>query len=108
MGVGMPEDPRAGQALNLCLAGIDWRTIARKLHYDDPADAAQAAMAAAEEQYDGPRVDASRMLEILRLDRLQSAVWKNAMQGDAEAVRQALEISDRRARLMRLSQRTEP
>ncbi|NUR01356.1 MAG: hypothetical protein HOY79_33970 [Streptomyces sp.] len=99
-------DKTAGQALALALAGVDWHTIADKLKYADPADALQAAMQVAEEQYDGPPADPQRILEVLRLNRLQAALWKDAMDGDAAAVQTVLGISDRRIRTLRLNQRS--
>ena len=95
------SEARDAQALTLALAGVDWYTIADKLKYADAADACVGAMAVAEEQYDGPPVDPQRMLEVLRLNRLQSAVWKDAMAGDLKAVATALSIGDRRTRHLR-------
>jgi len=100
------DDPTAGQALALALAGVDWHTIADRLNYADPADALDAAMAVAETQYDGPPADPQRILEVLRLNRLQAAVWKDAMKGDLNAVSTVLNIQDRRVRTLRLNQRS--
>jgi hypothetical protein len=100
------SDERAVQALTLRLAGVDWQTIADKLGYDDAADALDAATEAADTQYDGLPMDPLRVLEVLRLDRLQAAVWKDAMKGDLGAVATALNIGDRRIRMLRLNQRS--
>lgn len=100
------SDERAVQALTLRLAGVDWQTIADKLGYDDPADALDAATAVADTQYDGLPMDPLRVLEVLRLDRLQAAVWGAAMKGDLGAVSTALNIGDRRVRMLRLNQRS--
>jgi hypothetical protein len=100
------SDERGVQALTLRLAGVDWSTIADRLGYDDPADALDAATAVADTQYDGLPMDPLRVLEVLRLDRLQAAVWKDAMKGDLGAVSTALNISDRRIRMLRLNQRS--
>lgn len=94
------------QALTLRLAGVDWATIAERLHYDDAAASCGAAFEAAEGQYDGARSDPLRVLEILRLDRLQAAVWGAAMKGDLDAVKTALSIGDRRTRMLHLNQRS--
>ncbi|WP_128381263.1 hypothetical protein [Streptomyces cavernae] len=98
---------RAVQALNLKLAGVDWHTIASKLNYADAVDAIEAATAVADTQYDGLPMDPLRVLEVLRYDRLQAAVWPHAMKGDLAAVDRALTIGDRRARLLRLNRRSE-
>lgn len=96
----------AAKALNLALAGVDWDTIADKLGYDDAADALLAAGEIADAQYGGIVHDPQRLIEVLRLDRLQAAVWSNAMKGDIAAVSTALSIGDRRVRLLRLNQRS--
>lgn len=101
------DRPRAIQALNLKLAGVDWHTIADKLQYADAVDAIEAATAVADTQYDGLPMDPLRLLEVLRYDRLQAAVWPSAMKGDLNAVDRALTIGDRRARLLRLNQRSQ-
>lgn len=80
--------------------------MATKLGYDDPADALDAASAVADTQYDGLPMDPLRVLEVLRLDRLQAAVWSAAMKGDVNAVSVALNIGDRRVRMLRLNQRS--
>lgn len=100
------SDERAVQALTLRLAGVDWNTIAERLGYDDAADALDAATAVADTQYDGLPMDPLRVLEVLRLDRLQAAVWGAAMKGDLGAVSTALNIGDRRVRMLRLNQRS--
>jgi hypothetical protein len=51
-------------------------------------------------------MDPLRVLEVLRLDRLQAAVWGAAMKGDLGAVSTALNIGDRRVRMLRLNQRS--
>jgi hypothetical protein len=97
---------KATQALNLRLAGVDWHTIATRLDYADAADALEAATEVADSQYDGLPMDPLRVLEILRYDRLQAAVWPSAMKGDLAAVDRALTIGDRRTRMLRLNQRS--
>lgn len=97
---------RALQALTLKLAGVDWATIAERFEYPDVPTAIDDALDAAEKQYDGLSIDPLRLLEVLRLDRLQAAVWKDAMNGDLAAVNMALNIGDRRSRALRLNQRS--
>lgn len=98
---------RAAQALQLRLAGVDWPVITNRLKYPDVADTVQAAMEIAEEQYDGPPLDPERLIEVLRYDRLQAAVWKAAMDGDLAAVSTVLTIGDKRQRVQRLHRRSE-
>ncbi|MBP5896325.1 hypothetical protein [Streptomyces scabiei] len=100
------SDERAVQALTLRLAGVDWSTVADKLGFADAADALEAASEVADTQYDGLPLDPLRVLEVLRYDRLQAAVWKDAMKGDLGAVSAVLNISDRRIRTLRLNQRS--
>ncbi|MFF1284286.1 hypothetical protein ACFVY4_26540 [Streptomyces sp. NPDC058299] len=100
------SDERAVQALTLRLAGVDWHTIATKLKYADAVDALEAATEVADTQYDGLPMDPLRVLEVLRYDRLQAALWPAAMKGDKEAVSAVLNISDRRIRALRLNQRS--
>jgi len=100
------DDPRAVQALNLRLAGVDWHTIADRLDYPDATDALEAATAVADTQYDGLPMDPLRVLEVLRYDRLQAAVWPSALKGDLKAVDAVLAIGDRRTRALRLNQRS--
>jgi hypothetical protein len=100
------DDPRAVQALNLRLAGVDWHTIADRLDYADAVDAIEAATAVADTQYDGLPMDPLRVLEVLRYDRLQAAVWPAALKGDLKAVDTVLSIGDRRSRALRLNQRS--
>lgn len=100
------DDPRAVQALQLRLAGVDWHTIADRLKYPDVVDAIDAATAVADTQYDGMPMDPLRVLQVLRYDRLQAAVWGAAMKGDLKAVETVLSIDDRRSRALRLNQRS--
>lgn len=105
-GVLPTDDPRAVQALQLRLAGVDWHTIADRLDFPDVVDAIDAATAVADTTYDGITMDPLRVLEILRYDRLQAAVWPAAMKGDLKAVDAVLSIGDRRTRALRLNQRS--
>lgn len=102
----MPNDRDAEKALQLRLAGVDWHTIAGRLGYPDAADALEAASEVADTQYDGLPMDHQRILEVLRYDRLQAAVWPQAVKGDLDAVSAVLNISDRRIRALRLNQRS--
>jgi len=50
------------------------------------------------------RTEQVREIEAGRLDDLQSALWDDALDGDAQAVRQVLNVMQRRARLMGLDE----
>jgi hypothetical protein len=102
----VPNERDAEKALQLRLAGVDWHTIAERLGYPDPVDALDAATDIADTRYDGLPMDPLRVLEVLRYDRLQAAVWPTAMKGDLDAVKTVLDIGDRRIRALRLNQRS--
>lgn len=92
-------------AIQLYLSGADWEQIARRLGYASRGAAFTDVNRALEEQV----VELSSALEVLRkveaarLDRLQSAIWVQALGGDLRAVETALRISDRRALLLGLN-----
>lgn len=91
---------RRKEALALRLAGRSYQEIAdhfgvsKYTAYHDVND----------ELADIPKEAASKLRrqEGLRLDQLQSAVWLDAMKGDTEAVKAALKVIDRRARMLGL------
>lgn len=92
---------RRQQAADLRRAGVDHETIARQLGYSGPAavakDLARALAAAAALQ--PSEVELYRQQEVDRLDRLQAALWRQAMAGDVRAAETVLRIIDRRCRL---------
>ncbi|WP_030237880.1 hypothetical protein [Streptomyces sp. NRRL S-350] len=100
------DHQRAVTALNLKLAGVDWDTIADRLGFADPVDAIDAAQEVAATHYDGQSIDPALILEVLRLDKLHTVAWKEALKGDLNAARLALDIGDRRQRLLRVNQRS--
>lgn len=102
----MADEDRAERALALRLAGVDWITIAERLGYDDASEALDAVLALADRQFDDQSLDPHRILEVLRLDRLQAALWGAAMKGDVEAIKTVLSIGDRRTRMLRLNLRS--
>jgi hypothetical protein len=86
------------------LAGDDLQTIADRLGYAGRAavcvDLRRANdVALAEATHD---LEVWRGLELARLDRLQVAVWDDAMDGNVRAVDTALRIIDRRCKLLGL------
>ena len=77
----MTAAQRRKQALGLQLAGVDLRTIAEQVGYADASAAKKAidraiADSIAREEAD---VDALRLDEVMRLDRLQAAFWSPAV-----------------------------
>jgi hypothetical protein len=95
---------RRHKAVEMRLSGLDWQTIADKLGYASRG-AANKDVARAVDLLTREVVTAAaelRDLELLRLDRLQAAMWSDAMAGDDKAVRAILRIMDRRARLLGL------
>ena len=92
---------RAIKALELRLAGAEYRTIASVLGYRDESGVRKAVdRLLTRREYEG--VAKLRAVEGRRLNSLQRAVWGRAMQGDPESVRAALAIMARRARLFGL------
>lgn len=95
---------RRTKAIALRLAGLDNETIATRLGYAGSAavskDISRAldANRAAEREW----TDELRVVEALRLDRLQAAVWPSAVSGDPRSIDTALRIMERRARLFGL------
>lgn len=95
---------RRRKAVEMRLSGLDWQSIADKLKYASRG-AAQKDVSRAVELLTKEVVTAAaelRDLELLRLDRLQAAMWQDAMNGDSQAVRAILRIMDRRAKLLGL------
>lgn len=95
---------RRRQAIALRLAGADLQTIADRLGYAGRA----AVCVDLRRAHDVALADAShdletwRALELARLDRLQAAVWADALAGNVRAVDAAVRIIDRRCRLLGL------
>lgn len=88
------------QALQLRKAGASYRDIARQME----VSTATAFYWVEQEMKAVPAEDAVtlRQQEVERLDRLQQAVWTNALKGDVPSVNTAVGIIDRRAKLLGL------
>lgn len=84
--------------LRLRRAGYSFAEIAIQVGYSDKGGAAKAYHRALARDH-RPLVAEIRQLEDGRLDDLLQAVWTKAMRGDAASVRNAIRISERRARL---------
>jgi hypothetical protein len=94
----MPEqyDPQlAHQVLGLRRAGIGFDTIADRFQLTP--EEAKALFDTALSTYD---LDVSIALEADRLDRLHTAIWPAAVNGDVAAVDRVLKISERRDRVV--------
>lgn len=92
---------KAMQALEMRKAGATFEVIANQLGYSSKADVYNRVMALLERQKD-EAAEPLRRLEVERCDRLQLAVWADAVGGNLKAIETALHIMERRARLLGL------
>lgn len=92
------------RVLELRRAGVDYRTIAQQVGYANPSSAKRAVDRALARAVT-PVADEVRILEADRLDRLQLAHWRNALNGEPAATRIVLDIMRRRADLLGLDHR---
>ncbi|MFF3096799.1 hypothetical protein [Streptomyces cyaneofuscatus] len=109
----MPASPRQRmsaverriQALQLHLAGVDYRTIAKQVGYADGAAAQKAVDRAIEESIARGQEDTDtiRTREVLRYNRLQAAHWGKAVKGDVKASGVVLQCMAGRERLLGLA-----
>lgn len=92
---------RRAQAIQLRLSGVDWQTIADRLGYADKAAACKDVTRALEANQAAARKAGEdlRTVELARLDRLQAALWAQALHGDAKVVDTLLRLMQRRARM---------
>jgi hypothetical protein len=103
----LPPPSRPGtqqhRALQLRLQGLPFREVGDLLGVDE--DVACRYFHAQLRRLLGAAVrdlDAVRVLELVRLERLQAALWPKAVGGDAGAAETVLKIVDRRCRLIGL------
>ena len=96
----------AMRAYRMRIAGATWWDIAEelKLTEDVVTTLVSERLRAAASLYDEGSKRTMMAAELERLDRLQSAVWANAMSGDAKAVDAALKVIDRRIKLLGLDE----
>ena len=90
------------ETLRLRSQGFTYRDIGNRLGIDASTAQRRVKRALAEITMDS--IDELRRLEGERLDALQLALWPKAMEGNAQAVRAILTISERRAKLYGLDQ----
>jgi hypothetical protein len=95
---------RRAQAIALRIAGLEWQEIANRLGYASRGAACTDVSRALESnrREERAQVEELRFVESQRLDRLQVAVWAQAIAGDPRAVEAALKVMDRRAKLFGL------
>lgn len=95
---------RRKQATALRLAGVSWQQIADQLGYADRQSACTDVRRARERSQ--AELDISltelRDQELDRLDRMQVALWPQAMAGDQRAAETVLKIMRRRAAYLQL------
>lgn len=93
------------QALQLHLAGVDYRTIAKQVGYADGAAAQKAVDRAIEESIARGQEDTDtiRTREVMRYNRLQAAHWAKAIKGDTKASDVVLKCMAGRERLLGLA-----
>lgn len=96
---------RRTQALQMCLAGVDLRTIAKQIGYADASATKKAidraiadSIARGEED-----IDEVRSRQLMRYDRLQAAHWGKAIKGDTKASDIVLKCMAGRERLQGLA-----
>ncbi|MDP7720757.1 hypothetical protein [Mycobacterium sp. TY814] len=95
------ERQRAAQALELRTSGLTYAAIAAELKYSDesgPRKAVDRLLSRIECE----GAEELRQLEGQRLDAMQRAIWPKACSGDMDAIRTALSIMGRRAKLLGL------
>ena len=87
-------------ALELRKAGVTFEEIANQLGYSK-AGAYKAVTSALQKTLQEP-ADEVRTLAVTRLDKLLTAMWPQARQGNQGAVDRVLRIEERRAKLLGL------
>lgn len=92
---------RQKQALELRMAGYDYRAIADRLGYSGPSGAHKAIKAALLQTIKEP-ADQVRELEVKRLDTMLSGIWVAVRNGNLQAIDRALKIMARRAEMLGL------
>jgi hypothetical protein len=95
---------RRAKAIAMLLAGVDYDTITQRLGYATRGAATKDVQRALEANRAAEResVEELRTVDLMRLDRLQAAVWTKALGGDPRVVETVLKILERRAKLLGL------
>jgi hypothetical protein len=92
---------KRARAVELVAQGLSYDQVARTVGYSHRGSAHKAVFTALQER-EVEAVDQLRAVELARLDRLQAALWQDAMAGDVKAVSAVLRIIDLRLRLLGL------
>lgn len=96
-----PERELAQKALDLRISGNSWATVANQLGYKDESGARHAATRLLD-RTDHELADEFRSIEGARLQKLLSAYWQKALDGDLDSAVYCLRVIDRRAKLFGL------
>lgn len=91
--------------MQLRLAGATYREIAEAM--DCSVSTAKRRCEASLAEIGKQEREMLRSLEVDRLDRLQRAVWADAIQGDLPSIDRALKIIDQRSKLLGLNAPTQ-
>ncbi len=96
---------RRKEALQMHLAGVDYKTIAERAGFADASHAKKAVDEAIQESIARTErdIDELRRSELLRYDRLQAAHWVSAVKGDHKSSKIVLECLKGRERLLGLA-----
>lgn len=86
------------RVLELRRVGLTWQRIAEEVGYADHTGAYAAYKRAIKRTMQQP-ADELRAQELDRIDRLQVAIWPNAMKGDTRAILTIVRLMERRAKL---------
>jgi hypothetical protein len=89
------------KVLELKLAGITFDRIAEQVGYTDGSAACKAYNRAMKRTLQEPAQEL-REAELLRLDKILSGCWRDAISGDARAAATALKVIQERAKLLGL------
>lgn len=91
------EQARRTEALTLRLAGLTQEQIAERLEIEKPA--VDRMINRTLNQAENQNVEQMRSLENQRLDRAQTAIWQQVLNGDLKAVETFLRISQQRSKV---------
>ncbi len=94
---------KAIEAVTLRRSGLTYREIAVQTGYWTDESGARHAVSRLLARQETEGVAELRAIECERLDALQRAVWDAAIGGDVDAVKAALQVIDRRAKLLGLN-----
>jgi DNA-binding CsgD family transcriptional regulator len=97
---------RAVEALSYRMAGLSYDQIAERM--GEEPHTVQALVERSVTRARNAVAEPMRDLENARLDRVQAAIWPEALKGDIQAVNAFLAISQRRARIEGLDDRDDP